>query len=239
MNGKNIKRKIKEKLRESNWAHEKQTENNRKLTKAEEKRKAVFEVKKSELEAEGWRMEDLTVGLIYANVMALVLCLPVIAVLALIYGLRALLSPEAFIIWHAGDILRFVLLFVLLIFVHEFIHGLFWAVFAKTHWKAVSFGFIAEYMTPYCSCSEALGKAAYTVGAMMPCVLLGVLPALAGIFSGSLLMFFTGCMMILAAGGDLTILLKLLRHKTGDRQKAIYMDHPYQAGLVAFVREEE
>lgn len=234
-----MKRKIKEKLRESNWALEKQMENNRKLTKAEEKRKASFEVKKAELEAEGWHMEDLTVGLIYANVMALALCLPVIAVLALIYGLRALLSPGAFIIWHAGDILRFALLFVLLVFVHEFIHGLFWAIFAKSHWKSVSFGFIAEYMTPYCSCSEPLGKAAYTVGAVMPCVLLGVLPALAGIFTGSLLSFLTGCSMILAAGGDLTILLKLLRHRTDDRQQAIYMDHPYQAGLVAFVREGE
>ena len=42
--------------------------------------------------------------------------------------------------------------------------------------------------------------------------------------------------MILAGGGDLTILLKLLRYKS-KKEEILYMDHPYECGLVVFERE--
>ena len=41
--------------------------------------------------------------------------------------------------------------------------------------------------------------------------------------------------MILGGGGDLAIVLKMLRFKPDDAD-VLYLDHPYECGLVAFVR---
>ena len=53
----------------------------RKLTAAEQKRKEMFLEKKAALEAEGFEAHDLTISAVYANVMAVVLALPILLVL--------------------------------------------------------------------------------------------------------------------------------------------------------------
>ena len=90
-------------------------------------------------------------------------------------------------------------------------------------------------LTPYCTCQEELTKGQYAIGGVMPCVLLGILPAIAAIFGGNLPLFWLSALMILAAGGDLTILWKLFRfpHSKGEVRS---LDHPYEAGLVIFER---
>ena len=207
----------------------------RKLTAAEEKRKAGFDRIAAELAAEGYRQEDLTIGLVRANVLAIVLALPIVAVLLIAFlaahpeGDGGTLSP--------GGMLGFFALFFLLIFVHEGIHGLTWALFAPDHLRAISFGVIRQYLTPYCTCSQPLSRRAYALGGMMPTVLLGFLPALIAIWNGSGALWGMGALMILAGGGDLAIFLKLLRFQPGTRD-VVYLDHPYECGLVAFLREE-
>lgn len=59
----------------------KQQKKERKLTAAEQKRKEMFLEKKAALEAEGFEAHDLTISAVYANVMALVLALPIVLVL--------------------------------------------------------------------------------------------------------------------------------------------------------------
>ena len=49
----------------------KQAEDKRPLTPAEQARKAAFEAMQASLAAEGYRPHDLTIGMIYANVMTL------------------------------------------------------------------------------------------------------------------------------------------------------------------------
>ena len=63
----------------------KQQKKERKLTAAEQKRKEMFLEKKAALEAEGFEAHDLTISAVYANVMALVLALPIVLVLSLIH----------------------------------------------------------------------------------------------------------------------------------------------------------
>lgn len=198
-------------------------------------RKERFEEQKAELEAQGYRAEDLTIGLVYANVMALILGLPPIFVLGICYFLRIAYAPVGGGSAGFNGFLLFCVTFVILIFLHELIHGIFWSISAKNGWKSISFGFIVKYLTPYCTCSEPLGKRQYIIGAVMPTVILGILPALAAIATGSIFLFSTGAVMIFAGGGDLTIILKLLCHKNNGKD-TIYIDHPYQAGLVAFCR---
>lgn len=107
--------------------------------------------------------------------------------------------------------------------------------FCKKGRKAISFGFIPQYLTPYCTCNEPLKKGEYITGALMPTLLLGFLPAAGASVTGSAVLFCISAVMIFAGGGDLTIVLKLLRYKT-ESSEALYLDHPYQAGLVVFLR---
>lgn len=67
-----------------------------------------------------------------------------------------------------------------------------------------------------------LTKSQYVVGGIMPTVILGRILAIIAIFTGSLFWFVMGELMILAGGGDMTILLKLLRYKS-NKKEIIYM----------------
>lgn len=208
----------------------KQQKKERKLTAAEQKRKEMFLEKKAALEAEGFEAHDLTISAVYANVMALVLALPIVLVLWAVFvwknGHGSISSPM---------LLGVLVLFFLLLVVHEAIHGLFWSFFAKNKWKSISFGIMWNSLTPYCTCQEELTKGQYAIGGVMPCVLLGILPAIAAIFGGNLPLFWLSALMILAAGGDLTILWKLFRFPRS-KGEVRFLDHPYEVGLVIFER---
>ncbi len=114
----------------------------RKLTAAEQKRKEMFLEKKAALEAEGFEAHDLTISAVYANVMAVVLALPILLVLWAVFvwknGHGSISSPMLLVV---------LVLFFLLIVVHEAIHGLFWSFFAKNKWKSISFGIMWNSLT--------------------------------------------------------------------------------------------
>ena len=206
---------------------------NRKLSESEQKRKKLYEEKKKELLAQGYEEKDLTIGVVYANIKAFVLGLPIIILLLILFIYKNQSGIYTFSIY--GPVV-FLIVFAVLVVVHELIHGLFWAIYAKNHLKSIEFGFMISSLTPYCCCKDMLTKPQYIVGGIMPTVLLGIVPAVISIFTGSLFWFIMGELMILAGGGDLTILLKLLRYKS-KKEEILYMDHPYECGLVVFERE--
>ncbi len=214
-------------------------EQNRKLSKAERLRSEKFNKIKEELMEKGYESIDLTIGIVYANKMAFVLTLPVIIGFAVVFGFFNDIDFIEFIqSLNFGNILYLLMFFAVfmgLIFAHELIHGITWAVFAKKHWKAISFGYIAEYMTSYCTCDEALKKNEYILGSLMPTIALGVIPTIIAIFTGSFGLFIIGALMIMSGGGDLTIILNLMKFQS-KCEETLYIDHPYQVGLVAFIR---
>lgn len=210
----------------------KQERDTRELTKAEKKRDDQYRRLYRQLVQEGYEANDLTIGLVYANVMAFVLGLPIVILLFWGFGIN---HPTAFGEFEGINILQFFVIFFFLVFVHELIHGITWSVFAKEHWRAISFGFVAKYMTPYCCCNQPLRKGEYLVGAIMPVVVLGIVPSVIAIFTGSVTTLLMGALMVLCGGGDLTIVLKLLRFHSA-KKEVRYLDHPYQAGLVVFTR---
>ena len=204
----------------------------RTLTNAELARKEAFEQARVELEAQGYRIHPLVISVVSANVGALATALPLDVVLGAGFFL---LHPFGSVSFQLVDLLFAFLAFVVLTVVHELVHGLTWSLFAKSGWKSVSFGVIWKYLTPYCTCNEALSRRAYIVGALMPTLVLGILPVLAAYATGSLFLLVVGLLMILGGGGDLTIALKMLRFKP-DGGEVLYLDHPYECGLGAFVR---
>lgn len=212
-------------------------ETERELTKEEQKRKEQLEVLRKDMTEKGYREEKLTVSVIRANVMTLVYALPIIAVLLVAF---CLLNKGAIAAYVSADtalleIFISLLVLVALIVVHELVHGLTWACFTSNGWKAISFGFIAKYLTPYCTCNQPLKKGQYLAGSLMPTILLGIVPCVVATFIGSVSVFGVGALMIFAGGGDLTISAKLLSFRPNSKD-VVYFDHPYEVGLVAFVR---
>ena len=213
----------------------------RELTPDEVKRNEYYENEKDKLEKEGYKAHDLTTSVIKSNVMAVLIVLPFVVIFSLIYIFvnKANISDIIDAAIHFESFLSLILFFVgffVLIVIHELIHGVFRAIFAKNGWKSISFGFIKKYLTPYCSCNESLTKFGYIVGAMMPAIILGFIPAIVSIVIGNAFVFYVAMLMILSGGGDMFTTYLLITFKTHGK-KSIYIDHPYLVGLTAFVKE--
>ena len=205
-------------------------EKDRKLSEKEQRRLAVFEETCERFLQQGYKMTNLTIGIVKANLFVMLLAIPIMAIGILLFVWKnpiALLRPTS-----QGSLLL-VLLLVVLIVVHELLHGLTWSLFSEHHFKDIEFGFMKEYLTPYCTCMTPLSKSQYIWGALMPCIILGILPTALGILLGSSLLFWIGIIMILAAGGDIMIVIKVMAFKKQSESKEILVyDHPTQAGSV-------
>ena len=119
------------------------------------------------------------------------------------------------------------LLLIAGIVVHELIHGITWACYAKSGWKSISFGVMWKLLTPYCHCNEPMYIRGYIMGAMMPCVVLGIVPAVAALCLGSLPLLTWGIIFIAAAAGDIWMTWLL----TKEDPKSLVLDHPSEAGF--------
>ena len=122
--------------------------------------------------------------------------------------------------------------------VHEAIHGLVWGLCAERRFRAIEFGVIWEMVTPYCTCSDPLRRWQYVLGAAMPTVVLGFIPAVVAAFAHNPLLFALAIVMVLGGGGDALIIIKMLRHRTPAGSSTVYYDHPCECGLVAFTRTQ-
>ena len=166
----------------------------RELTPDEAQRNEYYEREKARLEQEGYKSYDLTTSVLKANVMAILLVLPFAVIFTFIYlmvnnvtGWDLIHSAMAFD--TPWELLLYFAIFFILIIVHELIHGVSRAMYAKSGWKSISFGFIAKNLTPYCACNDPLTKFAYIFGAMMPAVILGFIPGIISIVIGNAYVF--------------------------------------------------
>lgn len=210
----------------------KQRESERVLTEAERRRAARLAELTAEYEAKGFRVCPLLISLVRANVVGPLLMLP-LAVLAFL--LFVLVSPAGFRVLSGWELPVFIAAMAALIVLHELVHGLTWACFTEKGWKSIEFGFIKKYLTPYCTCSEPLKKGQYVLGALMPLLVCGLLPALIAAICGSMLLLWLSEVMIFAASGDVMIVGKILTHRSEARE-TVYLDHPTEAGLILFER---
>lgn len=209
-------------------------EKDRKLSEKELRRLAVFEETCERFQQQGYKMTNLTIGIVNANLSVMLLAIPIVVIGVLLFVWKnpiELLRPN-----FQGSLL-FIVLLIVLIVVHELIHGLTWSLFSEHHFKDIEFGFMKEFLTPYCTCTIPLSKSQYIWGALMPCILLGILPTALGILLGSSLWFWIGIVMILAAGGDIMIVMKVMAFKKQSESTEILVyDHPTQAGSVILER---
>ena len=209
-------------------------EDNRKLSAAEQRRLAHLEEISEGLLAQGYRRTELTISIIKANVYVMLAMVPVFVIGG---GLFYLCNRPLHLTFTGTSTMLSMVLFLAvyfaLIVVHELVHGITWAVFSEHHWKDIEFGVMWQLLTPYCTCTVPLKKSQYFLGALMPLIALGILPAAIAIAAGSLFWLFIGLVMILSAGGDVLIVLKLLRYKT-DAEEVLIYDHPTKGGSIIF-----
>ncbi len=209
--------------------------NERKLTPAEQKRKEQFALVCEEMERQGYRKIDLTIGVVKANLLALIVMLP----FAVLSG-AVVLSRVSFLSMAESmspfDFLLYLLVMLLLTAVHEGIHALTWAMFGKDYWKSIRFGVIWKALTPYCTCLRPAKRGQYILGAAMPTLVLGIGLTAAAARMGIFWVFILALAMIFGGGGDFAIILKMLLHRQRGKE-AVYYDHPYECGVVVFEKD--
>lgn len=209
--------------------------NERKLTPAEQKRKEQFALVCEEMERQGYRKIDLTIGVVKANLLALIVMLP----FAVLSG-AVVLSRVSFLSMAESmspfDFLLYLLVMLLLTAVHEGIHALTWAMFGKDYWKSIRFGVIWKALTPYCTCLRPAKRGQYILGAAMPTLVLGIGLTAAAALTGVYWVFILAIAMIFGGGGDFAIILKMLLHRQRGKE-AVYYDHPYECGVVVFEKD--
>lgn len=199
------------------------------LTEKEINRKNRVDRLTEELAQQGYVRRDQIISVVFANVMAFVLAIPFLFV----FGLWFLARNRMF---SSSDSILFLWIAIpVLIVAHEGLHGLVWGLCAPNKFKNIEFGFIAKALTPYCTCGDPLKKGAYILGSFMPCLALGILPCIASVYLNSYRLLFLGLYMILCAGGDLTIILKMLFFRTSCTD-VIILDHPTECGFIVFER---
>lgn len=205
-------------------------EKNRKLTKAELRRKEIFEKMAEGLAAEGYTQKILKLNFMEINVLTLLIAIPFM--IPFLAAFR--LFGNEFNI-ERGTSFTALIAFLVLIVVHEILHGIAFSHFASDGWKSVSFGFNAKYFCPYCNCLQPLKKKPMIICALLPTIVLGGGFGIAAIISGSSLLLLISFLNIAGGGGDLFIVLKVLLYKTKCKD-VLFIDHPYEIGTAVFER---
>ena len=185
-----------------------------------------------DLARQGYARHDKTISILMANVMAILLSIPFI----ILFGVWFLAHNDCINFeFSFTKYMLFLVGTILCIVVHEGLHGLTWGLCAPSKFKTIEFGFMVEKLTPYCTCGEPLKKMQYIFGTFMPCLVLGIIPCIVAVYINSLYLLFLGFLMIMGAGGDLTVILKMLFYKSSSTD-IIIMDHPTECGFIVFER---
>ena len=204
----------------------------RQYTNAEMKRLEYFNKLEEDLTNAGYNKKDLTFSALKANIegvlYGVLLTIPfIVAFLLLRDSSKEFTDFDKLMFSHA-----FIVVFLVLIVIHELIHGATWGIFATNHYKSISLGVMLSSLTPYCTCREPLKKSHYITGTIMPCLVLGIIPSVIAVIISSMGLLAVGLLMIVTAGGDILVIILLLKNKASEN--AIYIDHPTDIGLVVF-----
>jgi hypothetical protein len=169
---------------------------------------------------------DCSISMLGANLLVVVAAGPIAAALALAYVARWGTPSLAYGVWMLLDLKTFLITVLPGVLAHELIHGVAWAVFARRPLSGIQIGVRWRSAAPYAHPKDAMPVGAYRAGAVMPAIVIGVLPALGAIVLGWPLLMAWSLVFVLAAGGDLVVLWLIRRVPAG----RMVQDHPTRAG---------
>ncbi|MGL5276659.1 DUF3267 domain-containing protein [Myroides sp.] len=181
---------------------------------------------------ENYTMEQKTIDLGKANGYALLSIIPIALINIIpyyfIWGELASISKlkETNPLFMISGSFSMILIMLLGIIIHELIHGLTWAIYAKKGFKSMKFGVLWKMITPYCHCKEPLKVRAYSIGTIMPAIILGFIPSIIAIIIGHFGLLLFGIFFTVAAMGDFMIIYLIYKE---DKDTWV-QDHPSEAG---------
>jgi hypothetical protein len=117
---------------------------------------------------------------------------------------------------------------LMLIVVHELIHAVSWKLAGELSFRDFKFGILWKTFSPYCHATKPMTARAYRIGAIMPGILLGLLPIIAATLIGDGFLAVLGALLTAGAVGDIYILW-LLRYIPAT---TYVIDHPNRAGCI-------
>ena len=175
--------------------------------------------------------QDLSISILAANIYGTIAgLLPTLVIVAL-FSLRWLgrIVPQGSLSFQGtGGFLLFLAVLVVGIVVHEGLHALGWILFAGQARDTIKFGF--KQLTPYAHARQPMPITGYRLAILLPGLLLGIVPALVAIATGSTFLLAVGVFFTFTAGGDFLILWLLRRVPRSARVQ----DHPERVGCYVY-----
>jgi hypothetical protein len=169
---------------------------------------------------------DRSLGMLTANLLTVVAGGPLAAVLAAAWAARWGWASLAAGVYGLLDAKLLLLTVLPGIAAHELVHAVAWAAAARRPLGAIEVGIRWRSLAPYAHPREPMPAGAYRVGAVMPLLLLGVVPALAAIAAGAPRLMAWGLFFVFTAGGDVLVLWLIRRVPAG----RLVEDHPTRVG---------
>ncbi len=175
-------------------------------------------------EIEGYETETKTISIVKANIISVPFLLLTCGVCGLAY----------YAVWRgfewSGVENALWLLFAIVVglVVHELVHGFTWMVLTRQPFSRLAFGTMAGAV--YCHIDVPMSKGHYVTGALMPLLLVGIVPTVLAIVFGSVFWLVFGVIFIVSAIGDIMIVWAIRREP---RDVLVY-DHPSEGGCVVY-----
>jgi hypothetical protein len=191
---------------------------------------------------ENYSQEKIIINTVWANVCGIIVLIVTLAVFGTLFRLlhENITEETKFSIYSIifgskeGLLNSFVFLLIMItgIIFHELIHGLFFALYSKNKFKSVKFGILPKekLFTPYCHCKEKLKINHYRIAAIMPTIILGIIPAVISLNIGNIVLLVYGILFISAGSGDLLMIMKLIKEKND----VFIYDLPDDVGFIVY-----
>lgn len=172
----------------------------------------------------GYRDVSVAIEDIARSAMWLALALLIVPVLAFVpvHGVERLGSGLSFGVLLALSIPAFVVAVIL----HEGLHALGWMLFGRVPPQQIAFGVDRATLSPYAHVKGPMRATPYRIGALLPLIVLGILPWLWGMATGEGAAVLFAGLMLSAAVGDIYVVW-VIREVPGG---VLVMDHPTRAG---------
>lgn len=203
------------------------------MTKDEEIRVNNFNKVTEGLLKEGYKSKDVSIRLFKSHLLTIILLGPLVFLILKIYEWIYCPYDLAYILLDRNCLLLLGIAIIILAITHEILHGFTWAIFTPRGIKDISFGFLLKYLSPYSTCRVPLKRWQYTLGVLMPLMVLGILPTVLGLLIGNAAFTLIGALFIIGAGGDLAMVYLLMSYKP-ERKDLLVYDDPTKIGVRFF-----
>jgi hypothetical protein len=167
---------------------------------------------------------DVSISMAETNKLAMAFALPTAVIqLGLFWGVWGIasLKPQ----WNILLLATVVLIGVPL---HELLHAVGWTGFGHKSFRSIEFGVVWKEMMPFTHLTEPIEVNAYRAGTFLPGLVVGILPYIASLITGSSDLFWIGLAHTVAASGDWLILWVMRSLPAG----TLVEDHPSRAGCL-------